>query len=111
MLTKFKILPTVTEESLESWIWASHINIPNGFIIIKNPENSKSVKTFKRTIDKNFERIYNEKNTCKIDIAKNNNYLIINEFYRNVLKIRKHDEIDYSGQIEPLFRRKLSHPF
>lgn len=104
-MTKFIIKPTISEESLESWIWTNNESVPKGFILIKNPQNSKCIKTYKRTLDENFENIYNEKNTSKINIKKFDAYLIINEFYRDVLGIEKHEEVELIISKASLFQK------
>ncbi|HTB31276.1 MAG TPA: hypothetical protein VK808_04570, partial [Bacteroidia bacterium] len=67
----------------------------NCFIVIKNPQNNKKIKTFKRTIDENFVNNYNQKKkTIEIDSSDGKTYLIINEFFRNALGIKKHEEVE-----------------
>jgi hypothetical protein len=88
MIVDFNIRPTISEESLEGWVWTNEISVrTRGFIIIENPANGKSIKTFCRAIDGNFQTLYNEKpHTNSIDISTGT-FLIINEFYRNLLEI------------------------
>jgi hypothetical protein len=91
----YNIKPTIAEEALESWVWTNDTSVPSkGFIIIKNPTNGKKIKTFKRTIDDNFVLLYNQHNTNQIDINKPITYLIINEYFRDTLGVRKNEEIE-----------------
>ena len=90
MRVTINIRPTIAEESLEGWVWTNESSIQTrGFVIIENPENRRSIKTFCRTIDHNFQALYNERpHTINIDITSET-FLIINEFYRNQLGIMR----------------------
>lgn len=114
-MNKYTIRPTVSEEALESWIWTNDDCVSSkGFVVIRNLENKKTIKTFKRTLDENFEKIYNERNTFKIDLNSGKLYLVINEYYRTILGVEKHQEIDLQIGIakwyQRLFRIHWSHP-
>jgi len=116
MTTTFTIRPTVSEEALEGWIWTNDTTIQtNGFIIIKNPINKKSIKTFRRTIDNNFQAFYNDRpHTNDINIESGETYLILNEFYRNYLDIERTGqvrlEIKKANWWHILFKVHLAHP-
>lgn len=95
-MRKFYIMPALAADAMESWIWTDDSEIPeNCFIIIKNPLNSKRIKTFKRTIDGNFIKTYNQSEFTN-DIKTNNNvnYLILNEYYRKSLHLGKNDVVE-----------------
>ena len=89
---KFKILASMYSESMEGWIWTNY-NKPctNGYILIKNPLNGKKVKCFKRMVDPNFLKRYNEDGKrCKINEGED--VIVMNEYYRNKLEITTKSE-------------------
>lgn len=91
---KFTIYASISTESLESWIWTNFSSIDsNGYILISNPTNNKKIKCFKRTIDDNFLRIYNDKGRIRIN-PKDGNVIVINEYYRKQLNIETQHEYD-----------------
>ena len=94
-MKKYTIRPSISEEALDSWIWTNDESLTfKGFIVIKNPVNKKSIRTFKRTLDKNYEKIYNDRGTCEINLNSDTKYLVINEYFRDVLGIEKHQEVE-----------------
>lgn len=115
MTINFIIRPTLAEESLEGWIWTNETSVQgNGFIILKNPNNGKSIKTFRRSIDLNFQNFYNERpHTNSINISEGT-FLIINEFYRNILEIPRTGnltlEIRKANCLEILLKSHFTHP-
>lgn len=111
----YYILPTIAEESLESWIWTNDNKISsNGFILIKNPINNKTIRTFKRTLDNNFVSYYRKHNTNPIDLNDGRCYLILNEYFRNLLNVKKNEtvelEISESSFIHNLLLTHWYHP-
>ena len=93
-MTTYNIKPTIAEEALESWVWTNDTKVQSkGFIVIKNPTNGKKIKTFKRNIDDNFVLSYNKHNTNQIDINKPITYLIINEYFRDILSVKKNENV------------------
>lgn len=95
-MSRFDIMPALAEDAMESWTWTNDSEIPdNCFIIIKNPLNSKRIKTFKRTIDANFINKYNKNNsTNNIKADSNISYLIMNEYYRKHLHLEKNKIVE-----------------
>ncbi len=93
-MKKYKIYPTLSSESIEGWVWTNDTDIQsNGFISIKNPLNGRSLRTFKRTIDENFIKIYNDsKITNKIETDELK--IVMNEYHRNKLDLNKSDTVD-----------------
>jgi hypothetical protein len=101
------IKAALAEEALESWIWTNDDSIKKGFILIKKKHNKgcrKKVRTYKRNLDTNFIDKYNERpHTNKIkqeDIDSGVKFLVINEYYRDRLGIKKNKE-------EPLIIRNI----
>lgn len=91
---KFKIYASINTESLEPWIWTNFSAIDsNGFILIRNPTNNKKIKCFKRTIEGNFLRNYNDEGRIRIN-TDDGNVIVINEYYRKQLNIETQHEYD-----------------
>jgi hypothetical protein len=91
---KYFIRPTLSGESLEPWVWVEDNSI-NGFIRIENLDNGKIIRTYKRTIDKNFVKVYNEKRTINfLKLNSNQLSLIINEYYRNKLGLEPNQHVN-----------------
>ncbi|MBK8154672.1 MAG: hypothetical protein IPK61_17605 [Saprospiraceae bacterium] len=114
-MTTFNIKPTIAEEAMESWVWTNDASISSkGFIVIKNPTNGNKIKTFKRTIDDNFVKIYNQHNTNKIEINSDKTYLILNEYYRDILGLDKNIDIKLAVTkatfLEKIFLVHWTHP-
>ncbi len=114
-MTTYQIMPTIAEESLESWIWTNDTNVStNGFIVIHNPKNGKSIKTFKRTIDNNFVKNYATHNTNEIELDNGKKYLIINEYFRIILGVQSNSEMLLEIKRANCFQKLLlihwSHP-
>jgi hypothetical protein len=114
-MKKYTIRPSISEEALDSWIWTNDECLTSkGFIVIKNPKNKKSIKTFKRTLDENFEKIYNDRHTYKINLSSGNKYLVINEYFRNILGIEKQQELELeivsASFLQELFKIHWTHP-
>lgn len=114
-MKKYVIKPTLAHESLESWVWTNDNDvILNSLIVIENPTNNKKIITFKRTIDNNFVTIYNQANTIPIILEGSKIYLILNEYYRNQLKLNKNSEIDLiiskANFLDKVFAMALAHP-
>lgn len=111
----YQIRPTFSEESLESWIWTNDAD-DNGFIIVKNICNRKKIKTFKRTIDENVMKRFNENQTSsnRIDLNDGKHYMIINEYYRKQLNINKNEEyllnVRKATFIDKIFIIPWTHP-
>ena len=113
-MTKYVIRPTLAEEALEPWVWAtSEINTSNGFIKIENPLNGNKIVVFKRTIDENFIETYKNKPRT-IPINSTGNYLIINEYYRKKLQVGSGNEIDLlvknANWWDKIYFMHISHP-
>lgn len=86
-----------------------------GFIVVKNPKNGKKIKTFKRTMDDNYIKTYNLKTITKnINISGDANYLVINEYYRELLEIPKNEivelEIAKATFFQKIFLIHWTHP-
>lgn len=82
---QYFIRATLSGESLEPWVWVNDNSI-NGFIRIENLNNGKTIRTYKRTIDRNFIKVYNEIRAINhLQFNSNEFSLIINEYYRNKL--------------------------
>lgn len=114
-MTTYNIKPTIAEEALESWVWTNDTSIPGkGFIIIKNPINGKKIKTFKRTLDDNFVKLYNQHNTSLINLANTTKYLIINEYFRDLLEVKKNEDIKLeiikASNCQKIFLIHWNHP-
>lgn len=105
----FKIFASMNIDSLEPWIWTNFENNSKGYITIKNKSNGKKIKCYKRTIDDNFLKIYNELGEGRISIDLNKGYyaIVMNEYYRNRLQIKTQEDcelsIEKSGWLELLF--------
>ena len=111
---RYFIRPTLSEESLEPWVWINDNSI-NGFIRIQNLANGKSIKTYKRTIDRNFIKVYNEKRTIDhIQFSDSERLLIINEYYRKKLNLKTNEDADLRIENEKwfnkIFRIHWGHP-
>ncbi|MBK6991194.1 MAG: hypothetical protein IPH34_04945 [Chitinophagaceae bacterium] len=88
---KYTVRPSLYSEALESWVWLSNNNL-SGFIKITNSSNNKTVYTYKRNFDDNFIKKYNDSdNTFKINNKEN--YIILNEYYREKLQVEKHNDV------------------
>ena len=75
---KYTVRPSLYSEALESWVWLSNNNL-SGFIKITN-------------FDDNFIKKYNDSdNTFKINNKEN--YIILNEYYREKLQVEKHNDV------------------
>lgn len=114
-MKKYTIRPSISEEALDSWIWTNDESLASkGFIVIKNPVNKKTIKTFKRTLDENFVKIYNDKDTYKIDLKSDTKYLVINEYFREILGVGKNQELELKiGRatfLQKLFIIHWTHP-
>jgi hypothetical protein len=115
-MKEYKILPALKEDALEAWVWMNDSQIPqNIYLIIKNKQYRKSIKTFKRTIDLNYQNNYNAReNTYKIDIQSSHNYIVMNEYYREKLGVNKNCNeyllIKKANLFQVLFKIPLLHP-
>jgi len=112
-MKKYQIFPALNNESFEGWIWTNDDTINgNNFITIRNPLNGKKIRTFKRTIDPNFIRIYRDGHTKTID--EKWSVLVISDYYREKLCIGKGEEvnliIEESTFIENFFLGNWNHP-
>ncbi len=87
---KFRVYPSKLEESKEGWVWIPpNIEVNTEFIEIRNPNNKKKIICEKRFLDDNYIR--NHKTLQKVENCQNE-CIIMNEFYRNRLGIRKYSE-------------------
>ncbi|HZK94129.1 MAG TPA: hypothetical protein VFC67_07970 [Prolixibacteraceae bacterium] len=115
-MTTYYIKPSAAEEALESWIWTNDTNVSGkGFIVVKNPKNGKKIKTFKRTLDGDFVRLYNDKHNTSNIVSENSvMYLVINEYYREILGIQKNTSIELdlskANLCQKLFLIHWNHP-
>lgn len=115
MKANFLIQATIAEETLEPWVWMNDkIITTNKYIIIENSKEGKSIKTFKRTIDKNFMNTYNSNETKKIKLDSETNYLILSEYYRFKLGISKNTlvslEVYEASWWQIVFKHHWRHP-
>jgi hypothetical protein len=101
----YKIYSSINTESLESWIWTNHdVTDFNNFIQIKNVSNGKTITCFKRTIDDNFLRLYNDDKN-RIQITPDDDVIIMNEYYRRKLEIETQKYYDLEIiKIKPYLR-------
>lgn len=111
----YQIKPALFEEALENWIWTNDESFPNGFVKIKNTTNNKIIVVFKRKIEENFIKNYNSKeHTIKISNDITNPIIVINEFYRNRLKINKNEEhileISKANFFNKIINSNINHP-
>ncbi|GEM_PF-3566001 len=114
-MIKYTIRPSISEEALDSWIWTNDESLTfKGFIVIKNPANRKHIIAFKRSLDENFVKIYNDRYTNKINLKSDTKYLVINEFFRDALGIEKHQELELeiarASFLRKLFIIHWTHP-
>lgn len=116
MATKrYEIKAALSTDAMESWIWSNDPDITSrGFIIIKNSINGNKLKAFKRSIDANYIRMYNQANTVSIVDQSNNLILIMNEYQRNRLSVTQNNSFELSikpaSTWDKLFRIHLYHP-
>lgn len=116
-MKEFIIKPAIFEDAIEPWIWSNDNEISrNKFIIIKNMANKKSIRTFKRTVDKNFITLYNNRqcNNNKIDLEDKKLYLFMNEYFRFRLGVEKHQTVELETKnatfCDKIFKMHCSHP-
>lgn len=111
-MKEYLIKTSIVEDSMENWFWSNDDSV-KGIIKIINTTNNKSIVLYKRTIDQNFINFYNSKNTTKIiDIKKD--IIILNEYYREQLKVEKNKEyiLEITGAtyFNKLFNSNWKHP-
>lgn len=105
---KYKIYPTLYSEIRKGTVWSFYETNSN-LIKIKNIENKKSIIVAHRKIENNFIKIYNQSDfTNPLEIS-NKNVILIDEYYRNKLCIKKYCELEL--EIKPVnsFCGKLSY--
>lgn len=91
---KYKVFATLHSEAKTACVWnrEGHKNR-----LIKIKYNSRSTVVSNRRIDKNFEKIYNQRTTYTLT----DNAIIIDEYYR--IKLGNLDtQKEYSFEIEPV---------
>ncbi len=110
---EFKIFASMNIDSLEPWIWTNYDEIDsNGYITITNSSNNKKIKCFKRTIDNNFLKMYNQEGRIKID-SRNDKIIVINEYYRKRLGTETQQECQLTIKKAKYFDQlffNLDHP-
>lgn len=104
-ITFFIIKPTLAEEALESWIWTNDRSVASTTIIVRNPTAKKKIIIYKRTMDENFVKLYNSHNTNKIIFDNTTKYLVISEYFRDQLEIRKNEKIELEIFKANIFQR------
>lgn len=110
---KYRIFASLSEDSLAGYIWSNDISIEsNVYIVIENPHNKSRIKCFKRTIDDNFTRRYNDSGRCNLSDKEQS--IIINEYFRKKLGIITQNEYELiirkANIFDKLFLLHLSHP-
>jgi hypothetical protein len=115
-ILKILVKPSISQEALENWIWIYNLdNLPKGFIKIKNTINKKSIIVFKRNIDNNYISFYNSReNTINIDKSIKTPSILINEYYRDYLNLKKNNlhELEFSkaNWFNKVFNSNWNHP-
>lgn len=115
MRIKLRVFSALSEDIHNGWVWLLE-SIINSRTIIKllNPNNKKSIYCEAPPIGKNFiQRYNNSKDTT--DIKDPESCLVINEWYREKLKIRSTQtdnefEITKAGNLYGQLRASLEYP-
>ena len=97
---KFKVYAALHEESKEGWVWISPLNgIENKkwrVIKIIRPDNKKKIVVERRIIDKNFVKIYNDREHTKsgLDKEKDTKNIVMNYNYRSLLGVSTEEKVN-----------------
>lgn len=115
MKKNIKILASIKTDAMEGWVWICPTLISeNGFYKIENLDTNKKVFCYLRIVDENFVSQYNSsQRTFKLN--KEDNSVVINEFYRKKLGIAKANmdynlEITEAGWYSKYLSFEFSHP-
>src|SRR5712692_9513659 len=82
---KYKIYAALHEESNAGWVWLKNANLKSRTVVkLNNPSSHKSVFFECRIIDKNFVRLYKERqHTLKIQGQEDCSPLVISDWFRD----------------------------
>jgi len=89
-VSKWRVLPSLHEESKEGWVWASSLQamtVPH--VLIRNPVNDRRLVCEQPLIDSNFRRVYNQ--PPRTSLPDTGNVVALNAYYRERLGLQ------YSG--------------
>jgi hypothetical protein len=83
-VSKWRVFPSLHEESKEGWIWVSSLQdaaVPH--ILLRNPSNGRRVVCEQRLIDGNFRLVYNQ--PPRTPLPESDNVVVVSGYYRERL--------------------------